>query len=79
MLGNTHVYRCLVAEEPDSTREGPAHEPLVLPIRKKGKDGPSKTFANAASPFPSPSPSGARVAVFSVFSMTRTDVQDQSM
>ena len=33
------------------THAAPAHEPLVLPIKKKGKDGPSKTIANAASLF----------------------------
>ena len=32
-----------------STHAAPAHEPLVLPIKKKGKDGSSKIFANAAS------------------------------
>ena len=29
----------------------PVHEPLVPPTKKKGKDGSSKIFANAASPF----------------------------
>ena len=29
----------------------PAHEPLVPPIKKKGKDWSSKIFANAASLF----------------------------
>ena len=32
-----------------STHAAPAHEPLVLPIKKKGKDGSTKIFANAAS------------------------------
>ena len=34
-----------------STHAAPAHEPLVLLIKKKGNDGSSKIFANAASLF----------------------------
>ena len=34
-----------------STHAAPSHEPLVPPIKKKGKDGSSKIFANAASLF----------------------------
>ena len=34
-----------------SPHAAPAHEPLVLPIKMKRKDGPSKTVANAASFF----------------------------
>ena len=34
-----------------STHAAPAHEPLVPPIKMKGKDGSSKIFANAASLF----------------------------
>ena len=34
-----------------STYAAPAHEPLVLQIKMKGKDGSSKIFANAASLF----------------------------
>ena len=55
----------------------PAHEPLVPPIRKKVKDGSSKSLLALRHSFPSPSPSCARFALSNFSSMTRTDVQDQ--
>ena len=53
MQENTHVQRCLVPEDPAGVfhARSAAHEALVLPMDKKGKDGSSRILDNAASLF----------------------------
>ena len=79
MQENTHVYRCLVAEESAGVfhSRGAGAWTARATDKKERKDGPRKPSLTMRRSFASPSPSGARVAVSNFSSMTRTDVQDQ--
>ena len=55
----------------------PAHEPLLPPTKKKGKDRSSKIFANAALLFPFSISLLRSCCGVQLSSMARTDVEDQ--